>query len=199
MRGSGSKDKTAQSSLSARAWDGLIIFFFKTVIPLIPIAAVFFLLSYVINMEISGSYDGDVTGLGAITLVLVENDDRLTGSMILRQDRFQIIEGKVLEDKHLQIRLAKNSESAISGVLPAQAQAQAASTQNRASQPTQIAGEPENADQLFIDAIKDQNEITGKLEFKGQTRSFTASRSAFSAFFGTRWINRALKPFGLKI
>lgn len=211
------KSEGSNKSLSASATDLVLTFVFKTAIPLIPIIAIFVLASVVMNMEVNGLYRGSIPGIGALALDLQEDNDKLSGTLVLGQrNRFVIAEGKMLDDNSMEIECKKPGAADINGI----SNGQPPTDRSKSKSPVNP-GEssiPESLDEnaipdtaiedatklepalptIKINATKDQNILRGTLEKDGQKVHFMATRNSFSSFFGKRYITRTLKYIGIK-
>ncbi|MBX9724869.1 MAG: hypothetical protein K2X81_25920 [Candidatus Obscuribacterales bacterium] len=211
------KTEGSNKSLSANATDLALTFFFKTAIPLIPIIAIFVLANVVMNMEINGLYRGNVPGIGALALDIQEDNDKLSGSLVLGQrNRFVIAQGKMLDDTSMEIECKKRSASDINAISDEQNPGNSSNSKTLNSPtestipesldekaiPDQVAEETKKSETtvptIKITATKDQNTLRGTIEKDGQSVHFMATRNSFSSFFGKRYIMRTLKYIGIK-
>lgn len=82
------------------AWEALKTFFFKTVIPLTPIAVLIYFLLFTHNRDISGRYTGNNPITGTIEMNLDVKDGRVTGEMVQKGNlRFPVSSGRADDDK----------------------------------------------------------------------------------------------------
>lgn len=191
---------SAEKQLSANAGEIFITFAFKVVAPLIPIIGIFWLTSFIVNSEVTGTYRGVIPKLGVIVLTLVEDNEELSGELSLRKNRYVISQGKMLGDNKLQISLRKQaSGDAIIGINPGSTQMKLPKLSSVPEDLSSFKSAISQPALLTIEAIKDQNDINGQLHSAEGTFKFKATRNAFSSFFGKRWINRCLNYFGIKI
>lgn len=169
----------SQKSFTAQAWDGLIGFFIKTLMPLIPIAGVFWLISFLMNSEITGTYRGMVDPdeltksplRGAMMLDLEENNDQLSGFVVFKQDlRYKVDTGRMIDENKLQMKLSQQS----------------------------ITNDGEKRE-LTFDATKDQNVLRGVIHDGVHNVPVRLNRSSTSSFFGKRWFVKTLNYFGAGI
>lgn len=195
------KSGAADRKISVGPTELLLIFLFKTVIPLLPIAGIIWLASVIMDTEITGTYRGlSKPPIGELQLNLQEDDEQLSGTLsIARRSRYQIEEGKMTSDKNMQITLQK----VLPGTSIVGVQAKDAVKQvSEAQMPSNLQGVESAAKFagpiMELSATKNQNELDGQFKLQGKTYSFTAQRSSFSAFLGRRWIKRTLAYFGLK-
>lgn len=165
LRGSAGKSFTAQ------AWDGITTFFVKTVMPLIPIALIVWLVSSIMNAEITGTYQGMTPVTGAISMNLDENNDVLTGNVVFKADvNYNISSGKMIDENKMQLHLVQQY------------------------------GPGENDKrELTFDGTKDQNVLNGVIHDGAQNISVRLTRGSTSSFFGKRWFVRTLNYFGAGI
>lgn len=168
----------AGKSFTAQAWDGIITFILKTVIPLIPIALVVWLVGVIMNAEITGTYLGMTTLVeappdlaGAVAMYLVEDNDKLTGDVTFKADnRFQITSGKMIDENKMQLYLAQQT------------------------------GPGENDKRvLTFEGSKDQNVLNGVIHDGLLNIKVKLTRGSTSSFFGKRWFVRTLNYFGAGI
>ncbi len=208
------KTDPSAKPLSATIWDGILQFVFKIAIPLIPILAIVLVAGMIMNMEVTGLYQGVTPGIGAISLDLVEDNDQLSGSLILRnKQRYTIISGKMLDDTRMQIELKPRSADDVSAVNLTNNPKRVGKTELSQSKPIPESMVPDGlsdippainpkvevVEQLIeIEASKDQNTLSGTLERGGQKTQIRATRNSFSSFFGKRYITRTLRYFGIK-
>ena len=162
---------SAQKSFSAQAWDGITVFFLKTVIPLIPVAGIFYLVCMIINAEITGTYRGVTPATGAITMEINEDNEALKGTVIFKRDiRYEIVDGKMLDESKMKLKLVQKF------------------------------GPGENEKRVItFEGEKDQNILNGVLHDGPANIQVRLVRSSTSAFVGKRWLTRALNYFGAGI
>ncbi|MBX9570206.1 MAG: hypothetical protein K2X77_15010 [Candidatus Obscuribacterales bacterium] len=168
----------AEKSFTAQAWDGIVTFILKTVIPLIPIALIVWLLCVIMNAEVTGTYQG-MTSLaeappdlaGAIAMHLNEENDKLTGNVIFKADiKYEITSGKMLDDNKMQLQMEQQY------------------------------GPNENDKRvLTFEGAKDQNVLNGVIHDGTLNINVRLTRGSTSSFFGKRWFVRTLNYFGAGI
>ena len=204
MRSPRKTQMSSQQALAGRPTDALFVFALKVLVPLVPILGLFIAITYFLNLEITGVYEGSSEKTGFIRLLLDEEQDRLTGNLILRaDDRYKIVEGKMIDDTHMEIVCRKNTASAISG-LEQKSKLSYNSNNNESSIPENISATPalvqEEAigPEIKFQGTKDQNTINGTLHMGTQVANVELIRNSFSAFFGWRWFHRILKSIGIK-
>lgn len=210
MRSSGIKTGT-RKSLTSQAWDGVITFLFKTLIPLIPILGLAYVCSMIINAEIQGVYTGSVPGNGALKLEISEDSDRLSGFATLRtKERYKIVDGKMLDDNKFKLQLQADDATAVGGVGsrqkndPAQQQLEEVSEGDESAVPKNLKGSVLTEDEkigplISIEGSFSFGTMNAQISSDGQSIPFEAKRNTFSALFGWRWWNRTLRYFGIKI
>jgi hypothetical protein len=196
------KGAAGEKKFSMSASELLLLFLFKTVIPLLPIAGIFWLASVIMDAEITGSYRGiSQPPIGEMILNLQEDHEQLFGTLsIARRARFQIEDGKMLDDHKMQMTLQKVAPgTSITGVPSKGGSKQIVESQ----MPTNLEGVESAAKfvgpVMNMTATKSQNDLEGQFELQGKKYTFTAQRSSLSAFLGKRWINRSLAYFGFKL
>ena len=197
------KESSAEKIFAPSAADRLLQFCLKTLIPLIPLTAIFIVSSLVINAEISGRYSGSSPSGGAVVLDIQEDNESLSGSVLLGRKRYQIVEGKMLNENQMEMKLEKLSSESVLG-LSAEKSYKFKSANDglpEGNQPLpELSGEKtEKKEVLTLKASKDQNELNGDIMGAEKSYKFSASRSVFTAFFGRRWLNRCLSYVGIRI
>lgn len=100
MTGGRSRRKKGPSVTSAAA-EGLQKFFWKTLVPITPIAIVLYALLFVHNRDVTGEYVGSNPVTGAVNLVLEQKDGgQLDGVIVLKQIyRMKIVRGQLDDEK----------------------------------------------------------------------------------------------------
>lgn len=206
MFSTGRKIKTEASeseSALAKSWRALLGFFVKTLIPLIPIAGFIYGFSLFVNAEISGHYTGVADSIGAVSLDLNEDQEALSGTVMLGQKRFKITDGKMLSDYKMQLQILEESRrsrskldtSAPSGTNFKQANDNLSieSLKNTETSTGKVALQGQIAAQK-----EGQNHLSGQISLENQVFSFNADRNSFASFAGQRWLRRLLKTVGIK-
>lgn len=206
MRGLRRNDAGPQQSLSARAWDGILVFLFKTVVPLIPIVGIVFVVSYLLNLEITGTYEGTIKNIGAVRLILSEDQERLNGLLVLKaNDRYKITEGKMLSDTKMDIVCRKDQADTISAINATGKIAYNTGGDESRKVPEGISNRPSleqeekfAGKEIHVSGNKDQNMISGTMTIGAENYNFELQRNSFSAFFGWRWFHRITRAIGFK-
>lgn len=100
MSGGGSRRKKGPSIKSAAA-EGLQKFFWKTFLPITPIAIVLYALLFVHNRDITGEYIGSSPVTGAVNLIIEQKDGgQVDGVIVLKQIyKMKVIRGQVDDAK----------------------------------------------------------------------------------------------------
>lgn len=112
MSGGRSKRKKGPSVTSAAA-QGLQKFFWKTLLPVTPIALVLYALLFTHNRDITGEYVGSSPVTGAVNLILEQKDGgQVDGVIVLKQIyRMKVIRGQIDDAKiNLAFALPGNSQ-----------------------------------------------------------------------------------------
>lgn len=210
MRSSGIKTGT-RKSLTSQAWDGVVVFLFRTIIPLIPILGLAYVCSMIINAEVQGVYVGSIPGNGALKIEISEESDRLSGFATLRtKERYKIVDGKMLDDNKFKLQLQADDATAIGGVsahsdkASVSHQLEEVPAGNESAVPKNLSGSVITEDEkigplISIDGSFSFGTMNAQISSEGQSIPFEAKRNAFSALFGWRWWNRTLRYFGMKI
>lgn len=182
------RSSSAEQQLSARPADLLIVIAIKVIMPLVPLAFLVWAFNMMMSTEVTGIYNGLIPGNGAITLDLQENDDNLSGEVILlHRQHFPVVEGTMTGDNKMRILLKLPSHDA------------GPALSNAAASDLKALSAVEREPLICIEATKNQNDLEGQISFNGAENSFTATRASLSTFFGKRWINRCSKYLGIDI
>lgn len=188
-------------SAFAVAWQAILGFLIKVVIPLIPIAGFLWGFSYFVNAEISGVYRGIANPGGAISLDLLEDNEQIRGELLIGAKRYSIDEGKMISDYKMELRFMEEKQlthgikqGGLAGLNYKQ------SNDNFSIDKLKSMSKKEKPVETgILQAEKEgQNHLSGQIRIGAESLHFSADRNSFACFAGWRWWRRMLNAIGIK-